>query len=323
MTTPNECCQIHHYSHSLENLFLASTYKSILDLIAKRALAKVELKTSTKVTCFKSNTQSGQPPLVTITTASNDTTVFDEVIVTCPLGWLKRNMSSFSPALPARVTTAIEHISYGRLEKIYITFPNAFWLSSDPTGTVPAFFSQFLPPEYASDQNPERWTTECLSLASLPQPCAHPTLLFYFYGPCAQHVTSLTQGLEPASGEYFARLNAFFHPYYSLLPGYSASSPDCTPSAVFATDWQHDELAGFGSYTTFQASDPATDGEVQLDKDIEALREGCPERGIWFAGEHTAPFVALGTVTGAYWSGEDVAKRVAELYGLGGGTESK
>lgn len=82
-------------------------------------------------------------------------------------------------------------------------------------------------------------------------------------------------------------------------------------------------MAGFGSYTTFQASDPATDGEVQLDKDIEALREGCPERGIWFAGEHTAPFVALGTVTGAYWSGEDVAKRVAELYGLGGGTESK
>ena len=62
---------------------------------------------------------------------------------------------------------------------------------------------------------------------------------------------------------------------------------------------------------------------MQLDKDIEALREGCPERGIWFAGEHTAPFVALGTVTGAYVSGEEVAKRVAELYGLGRGAESK
>ncbi len=62
---------------------------------------------------------------------------------------------------------------------------------------------------------------------------------------------------------------------------------------------------------------------MQLDKDIEALREGCPERGIWFAGEHTAPFVALGTVTGAYWSGEAVAKRVAEAYGFSGGHESK
>lgn len=256
-------------------------------------------------------------------TASNDTMNFDEVIVTCPLGWLKHNMSSFSPSLPSRIMTAIEHISYGRLEKVYITFPKAFWLSSKSTETESAFFSQFLPPTYASNQNPERWTTECVSLASLPGSCAHPTLLFYFHGPCAQHVTSLIQGLDSASKEYFARLDAFFHPYYSLLPDYSYSSLECKPCGIFATNWQNDELAGFGSYTTFQASDPAKDGEVQLDQDIEALREGCPERGLWFAGEHTAPFVALGTVTGAYWSGEGVAKRVAEVYGLSGRDESK
>lgn len=58
------------------------------------------------------------------------------------------------------------------------------------------------------------------------------------------------------------------------------------------------------------------DDEVHIDKDIEALRQGCPERGIWFAGEHTAPFVALGTVTGAYWSGEAVANRILAAYGL-------
>ena len=48
------------------------------------------------------------------------------------------------------------------------------------------------------------------------------------------------------------------------------------------------------------------------------MREGCPEQGVWFAGEHTAPFVALGTVTGAYWSGQAVAVRVADAYGMGG-----
>ena len=314
---------MYRYSHLSENLFMASTYKSILDLIAKGALAKAELRISAKVTSIKSNIPSGQAPSVTITTASGDTIKFDEVIVTCPLGWLKRNIPSFSPALPSRIATAIEHISYGRLEKVYITFPAAFWPSSSSTETATAFFSQFLPPTYASDQNPERWTTECVSLASLPGSCAHPTLLFYFHGPCAQHVTSLIQGLDPASKEYFSRLDAFFHPYYSRLPNYSASSADCDPAAIIATDWQNDEFAGFGSYTTFQASDPARDGEVQLDKDIEALREGCPERGVWFAGEHTAPFVALGTVTGAYWSGEGVAKRVAEMYGFSGRDESE
>lgn len=46
------------------------------------------------------------------------------------------------------------------------------------------------------------------------------------------------------------------------------------------------------------------------------MREGLSERGVWFAGEHVAPFVALGTVTGAYWSGEGVAGRLAQAYGL-------
>lgn len=43
-----------------------------------------------------------------------------------------------------------------------------------------------------------------------------------------------------------------------------------------------------------------------------------PERGVWLAGEHTAPFVALGTVTGAWWAGEGVAKRVSRVWGLEG-----
>ncbi len=51
------------------------------------------------------------------------------------------------------------------------------------------------------------------------------------------------------------------------------------------------------------------------DKDIEVLREGLPERNVWFAGEHTSPFLALGTVTGAYLSGEAVGNRLAEKYG--------
>ena len=48
---------------------------------------------------------------------------------------------------------------------------------------------------------------------------------------------------------------------------------------------------------------------------FEALREGMGEDcGIWFAGEHTSLPGGLGTVTGAYWSGEEVAKRVARRW---------
>lgn len=103
-------------------------------------------------------------------------------------------------------------------------------------------------------------------------------------------------------------------PYYSRLPNYDSSN--CKPINILATNWQNDEFSGYGSYTTFQTSPSSED--VQLDHDIEMLRKGCPERHIWFAGEHTAPFVALGTTTGAYWSGQGVAKRVAQAYGMDG-----
>ncbi len=40
------------------------------------------------------------------------------------------------------------------------------------------------------------------------------------------------------------------------------------------------------------------------------------DRGIWFAGEHTSLPSGLGTVTGAYWSGDEVAKRVASRWNI-------
>jgi len=43
---------------------------------------------------------------------------------------------------------------------------------------------------------------------------------------------------------------------------------------------------------------------------------GLTESGLWLAGEHTAPFIALGTTTGAWWSGEGVARRICNKYGI-------
>ena len=92
------------------------------------------------------------------------------------------------------------------------------------------------------------------------------------------------------------------------MPNYEESSKDCTPISCLATTWVLDELAGYGSYSTFRT------GLEEGDKDIEIMRAGLPGRSLWFAGEHVAPFVALGTVTGAYWSGEAVARRIADAY---------
>lgn len=45
---------------------------------------------------------------------------------------------------------------------------------------------------------------------------------------------------------------------------------------------------------------------------MERIRIGCPERLIWFAGEHAAPEEEMGTAAGAYLSGDAAARKAVE-----------
>lgn len=174
-----------------------------------------------------------------------------------------------------------------------------------------AGFTSFVAPAYATDTNPQHWNQEAVNLAALPGSNAHPTLLFYTYGPTSKHVADLVSK-NPDKDAQKRALVEFLQPYFSRLPNYDASNEEHKPSHVLATAWANDELAGYGSYANFQV------GLERGDEDVEVMRHGAPERGIWLAGEHTAPFVALGTVTGAWWSGDGVAKRIVKAWGLDG-----
>ncbi|PWY90207.1 flavin-containing amine oxidase [Aspergillus heteromorphus CBS 117.55] len=304
------------------NYFVASTYKDILKHVARAALQHADIRFHQPVVKIESDSRPDLQSAgkVTLTTAGGESFQFDEVVVTCPLGWLKRNKASFSPSLPSRLLQAIDSISYGRLEKVYVTFPRAFWhadpkpeTTSKPSSFENPTFTQFLNPDYTPHPDNILWNQECISLAALPASCAHPTLLFYTFGPCATYLVSQLAHLPPSpSPEYTSFLDNFLRPFYSRLHGYNPSNPDCQPLAFAATTWQNDPYAGNGSYCNFQV------GLTHGDRDIEVLRAGLgPDRGVWFAGEHTAPFVALGTTTGAYWSGERAAGQICALYGLG------
>ncbi|KAI4182766.1 MAG: hypothetical protein L6R41_005787 [Letrouitia leprolyta] len=342
-----------------ENLFLASTYKPILSKLTQDTYTHASVHLSTKVTSITSNSsppsQDEEPSTYTsisITTSEKQVLEYDEIITTAPLGCLKSTHEhAFHPPLPSRIQKAIKNLSYGRLEKVYLTFPSAFWLAASSSELSPStattttspisltapstesslnpFFNQWLSPLYT----PHHYPVECVFLSSLPSPHAHPTLLFYMHGALATHITTTTSPLDPSSPEYLATLTEFFKPYYSRLPNFGPGKEECTPTHALATNWSNDPLAGYGSYSNFlipeqtnltgekDIPDPnlSESEEIELDHDIEALRHGCPERRLWFAGEHTSPFVALGTVTGAWWSGEKVARRILGAWGMGGG----
>lgn len=311
-----------------ENPFVAETYQKILAEIARPALEKAEVRLGMKVDRV-SYSASG----VTIAVAGRKEE-YDEVIVTSPLGWLQLHQDTFfEPPLPEGLSNAITNIGYGNLDKVLITFPKAFWEqgntpdgghmgdSKDAAPNLKATTAPHHQPDKDEDTPPEHYPgftlfysnadldsahsniQNAMNLAGLPSNCAHPTLLFYIFGSCAADVAKLKTDKA---------LIDFFRPHFSLLQNYSADNPDCEPKAVLSTNWTSDEMAGYGSYSTFRT------GLEEGDRDIEIMRHGVPERHLWIAGEHTAPFEALGTVTGAYWAGEGVAGRLLRRYGLVG-----
>jgi hypothetical protein len=252
----------------------------------------------------KSTSPNGR---VSVVTADERVLDFDELIVTAPLGWLKQNIGAFYPPLPGRLSRAIQSIGYGSLEKVYISFPKAFWLAGE---RAVSGFCHWLSPRYEPKRNPHRWVNEALELGSLESCDGHATLLFYINGDESRHITSKMRSL-PEGREREGFLLDFFKPYYSRLPSYEEGDLGCQPNGSMSTDWLGDDLAGNGSYSNFQV------GLQDGDQNIIAMRTGIPEEGVRLAGEHTAPFTALGTVAGAYLSGENVAKKIVEASGQG------
>lgn len=328
-----------------ENLFCAGTYQKVLEhiVLAKPLADKAEIHLNTVVKQIRGR-ESGRHEQVIVVTEDEQEMKFDEVVMTAPLGWLKRNLDCFVPNVPNGFKTAVESLGYGMLDKVYISFEEPFWQNPDTSvsqnagaeekttpeepspvpDTVPIDSHQdspaakstsgsittFLRPQYVSTSPIANLTQDCINLAALPKEVAHPTLLFYTSNPTTSILSSLTSSHKDNDTPFSIPVSAdhplipLFEPYYSKLFGQSQKMPK--PTAILFTNWYADPFAGHGSYTFFPA------GQNNLDKHVETLREGMPDRGIWIAGEHTAPFVALGTVTGAWMSGESVAQRILE-----------
>lgn len=296
-------------------MFVASNYRAIFDLIAKPAQEGAKILVGTRVVSVETPDGSrGRTGQVQVRTADGRAFAFDEVVMSTPLGWLQQNKAAtFHPVLPDHLSSAIDHLRLSFLEKVFITFPRAFWIDEkdqDASSASFASYTNWLAPAYAKDTNPQRWPQEIWNLAAFDVPNRHPTILFYTYGDCSRHIVDQVHGRSKEDQYRF--VTDFFQPYFSRLPGYDAAAADCVPTAILATTWQKDELNGNASYCNFQV------GIEAADQDVLAIRNGVPERRLWFCGEHAAPFEECGTVAGAYLSGQAAAERILAANGLGG-----
>jgi polyamine oxidase len=192
------------------------------------------------------------------------------VVVTVPLGVLKRGAPRFSPTLPPDRLAAIGRLGFGRFEKVALRFDEPFWRAAG------------FPHLMVFPRDPGEWMVWVLGLDAFG---AGPALVILVFHSVAGRL--LAAGPDAAARWALGMLaEATGHP-----------CPE--PKAVAVTSWASDPCSG-GAYTHIPpGASPA---------DADLLGEPVGGR-LLFAGEHTQS-ARLAYADGALTSGIREAKRL-------------
>ena len=210
------------------------------------------------------------PDGVRVTTADGRAEEGSHVVVTVPLGVLKRGRPRFSPVLPPDRLAAIERLGFGRFEKVALRFTEPFWRA--------AGFPQLM----VFPSEPGEWMVWALGLDAFG---AGPVLVFFVFHSAAER-------LAGADADAWAD--------WALSTLAAATGRPCPPpTAVAVTSWAADPWTA-GGYTHI----PPGAGPADLD----LLGEPVDGR-LLFAGEHTQS-ARLAYADGALTSGIREAKRL-------------
>ena len=149
-----------------------------------------------------------------------------QVIVTVPLGVLKRGTIAFTPALPSEKLAAIQRVGMGLLDKVYLRFEKSFW----PPSHIFAFLTT----------TNETWP----DVFNLEPMCKQPLLVAFKSGRAARADEQRSD--EQLVASLMSQLRAAFG---SQIP---------QPSAWQVTRWASDPLSG-GSYSFLPVGAAADD----------------------------------------------------------------
>jgi hypothetical protein len=106
-----------------EETFVEGNHKAILAEIARIPLEKAVIKLGERVVEVRSAERKAKNSQVVLRTDKGELFSFDEVLMTTPLGFLKRNKDMFKPSLPPRLLSGIDAVSVGHLEKVSSNVP--------------------------------------------------------------------------------------------------------------------------------------------------------------------------------------------------------
>jgi monoamine oxidase len=152
------------------------------------------------------------------------------VVVTVPLGVLKRDLPRFRPALPPDRLAAIERLGFGRYEKVALRFDEPFWRAAG------------LPHAMIFPRDPDAAAVWAIGQDALG---AGPVLVFHIF-------RSATSRVLDAAPDDAARWTLDM-----LAEAIGSSCPP--PAAVAVSAWANDPYSG-GAYTHIPpGANPAAD----------------------------------------------------------------
>jgi len=276
------------YFMTERNLYMKGGYDKIVNWTAEPLLKDpnmIRLGETVKSIAW------GETDSSTVVQTQKATYTADAVIVTVPLGCLRRNMISFSPPMPASIQHGISSFSYGALGKVFVEFSEVFW---------PKDNDQFI---YYPSPVPAGTSIDETSILSYPTVTSNLWIMSGSKELCIQIAEPLTQRIESMSSP--TEVYAFFEPLFKILRTEPYKDlPDLLN--IETTHWTLDPLAGFGSYSVEKVGD---DSEILAN----ALDEHRDKR-LQFAGEHCIQ-VGNGCVHGAFETGEIAARNLLGVLG--------
>ncbi|GME48920.1 High mobility group HMG1/HMG2 [Neofusicoccum parvum] len=208
----------------------------------------------------------------------------DEVVMTTPLGILKREAIHFSPPLPEWKTAPIQRLGFGLLNKVALVYDTPFWETErDIFGTLNESELQdsMEQKDYESRRGRFWLFWNCIKTSG------RPTLVALMAGNAA-HDTEASDD------------NVLIHEVTERLSKMFAPAPVPLPTESIVTRWKKDPFAG-GSYSFM--------GPTAQPGDYDAMAQ--PIGSLHFAGEATCG-THPATVHGAYLSGLRAASEVVD-----------
>lgn len=269
------------------NLYVTGGYDAVTTYYSKPLIRDGNIKMGHEVSDIKSFGDNH----VVISGHDNEGQPFDlnanAVVVTVPLGVLKRDMIKFTPSLPADIQYGLSKNSYGALGKVFFEFEEVFW-SKERDQII------YYPKPEATLADIDDCLSHCFVMSNLWVVQGIPEL-------CIQTASPLTERLEQYNSQ---QLYDFFEPLFKVMRTESYRDLPQMVS-VEMTQWTKDKYAGYGTYSCLEVGD-----------DLALLTDALDAHKDWnvqFAGEHCT-LEGTGCVHGAFATGQKAAINLLQKF---------